>query len=187
MKKLTLVLTLALVFLLLLTSCGKDKEPASETGTATAPASESAQSETSTGFSLSISEEYAMNMLKEYLPADTPYTITSLDFTAPNITNVSGQLNLRALAEQYKILSFVAVFLPTSIDFTSSCSYVYATGEGFTVTPIGLSVEGFDVPTEVLPESLYNYYASFLNDYINSLPFAITSVTMDDNGINIAG
>ncbi len=182
---------LLLALLMLLSACGKKEEAPSSEGipeSQSAAASETEPaSEASTGFFLSLSEEYALGMLTKSLPENTPYTIDTLDFSAPNITTVTGDVNLRLLAEQYEFLSVVSAFLPTGISFSSSCSFEYSEEAGFTITPVGLEVTGFTIPTDILPASLYNYYAGALNDYIKSLPVPITSVTMTDDAINIAG
>ena len=185
------ILCLLLAALMLLASCGKKPDEASSEplpeGQPSVSSETAPQSEASTGFSLSLSEEYALGMLKKSLPENTPYTIEALDFTAPNLTTVSGEVNLQILAEQYKYLALVSSFLPTGISFSSSSSYTYSEEEGFAITPVSLEVTGFTIPTEVLPESLYNYYAQALNDYVASLPVPITAVTMSDDAIVIAG
>lgn len=184
------VFCLILALLLLLSACGKKSEndPASETASENETAS---ASEPGTGFYLSINEAYALGMLQNSLPENTPYTIETLDFTAPDTTTISGEVNLRLLAEQYKeqynIPFAYTSFLPTGLPFSSSCRIQYSEEEGFTITPIGLEVTGYTIPTAILPVSLYNYYNGALNEYIRSLPVPITSVTMTDDAINITG
>ena len=99
---------LFLALLMLLSACGKKEEAPSSEDIPESPSASASEtepaSEASTGFFLSLSEEYALGMLTKSLPENTPYTIDTLDFSAPNITTVTGDVNLRLPPHRHFLL-----------------------------------------------------------------------------------
>jgi len=165
--------------LLSLSSCGTGRKKA-------VSASETAwvEGQTSTAFSLSVSEDYALSLLKDSLPADCPFAVDDLSFSASKGVSLSGKADLKLLCALCD-LSYPD-FLPGTAAFSSSAQISFVDGK-ISLTPAVLTVADLSIPLEKCPAFLYSPLEERLNTYLASLPIQIQDIRIENGNLYVVG
>jgi len=170
---------LCFLCLFLLTSCGGKKEKA-----ASGQETEEPESAVSTAFSVSVSQEYALSLLKNALPADCPFTVEELIFSEDYGVTLSGEADPDALCALYELTC--PSFLPDRISFSTSAKVAFREGQ-IALTPVDIKVGFLKIPPEKLPAVLYSPLEEKLNAYLSSLPFSISDLQVKTGSLSVTG